>query len=215
MITTLITPTEVIAKGKFDQNFDPNLIEPFISLAEYRYLSARESFIGKDFYEALKSDVIPYADYSVATTYNSGDTVIYEGKYYSCLINGTFSILPGSSTHWGQVAKFTTPDNQMLWELYLQEYIAIAVQHSSTYKNAFRSTSKGIMRNESEFSKPAEYGAVKALKDELMSDLMVLQDGMLSFLVANADKYPAFNNLPCPDKAQTKMGLYLKNKNAA
>lgn len=214
MSSTLITPSEVIDKGRFDQNFDPNLIEPFISIAEYRYLASHESHFGKALYEALLQDIILHSEYSSSVIYNIGDVVVFDGKYFVCITNGITGQPPIASLNWQPTSKFNNSNNQVLWSLYLQEFIALAVQHGSTYKNAFRTTSKGIMRNEGEYSKPAEYSEVKALKDELMADLDVLREKMMTFLQENKSNYPAFKSSNCSEsiKQHSGIGLYLKEK---
>ena len=157
MINVLITPVEVIEKGAFDRNMDPLLIEPFIQLAEYRHLASHNSFFGMELYKLLLQDGVSYANYRSTSIYAVDAVVIYGGKYYKCTVAGTTGILPTVSANWVPVSKFANPEYQKLWDLHLWKYIAFAVQHNSTFKNSYRSTSKGVMRNEGETSKPAAF----------------------------------------------------------
>ena len=212
----LITPIEVIKKGSFDHNFDPNLVCPHISKVEFRFLEDEQSCFGKAFFDFIVGKLVEYTDYDSTVTYAINTVVIYDGKYYKCKANGTIGFPPSNATKWDPVTKFTDADIQKLWDDHLWEYLALAVQHASTFKNAYRTTSKGIMRNETDNSKPAEFSGVKSLKDELMADVELLGRKMDAFLRANKDKYPLYKgNATCGNECEKKpssIGLYLKSK---
>lgn len=216
-IKTLISPNEVIRKAHVDHNFDPNLICSHITKAEYRFLEDDKGCFGSDFYAALLADAVDFVDYDSTVTYAINTIVIYDGKYYKCLANGTINIVPTNTGSWVKVNKFATAAYQTLWEDFLWEYLSIAVQHTSTFKSAYRSTNQGIMRNETQSSKPAEFAGVKALKDELLDDVRVLEARMDKFLRANATDYPLYKgNLEscgdnsCKKSSSSSIGLYLK-----
>lgn len=214
----LITPTEVIAKGHFDHNFDPKLVCSHISKAEFRFLEDEDSCFGPGFYEEIKSHLVSFVDYDSTISYSINQVVIYDGNYYKCKANGTVGFEPTDLIKWDLVSKFDNSDIQQLWDNHLWEYLALAVQHTSTFKNAYRTTSKGVMRNESDFAKPAEFSGVKALKDELMSDVDVLFKKMDSFLRKNKAKYPLYKgNMGCAVECNVSntgsdIGLFLKSK---
>jgi hypothetical protein len=213
---TLITPIEVIAKANVDHNFDTKIVCSHIANVEFRYLSSPKGCFGDDFYNALVADVVDYIDYDSTVTYALDDIVIYGGAYYKCLANGTIGFEPTNIAKWVKVSKFTNSDYQELWDNHLWDFMAIATQHASTFGNAYRSTSKGIMRNDSDNSKPAEYAGVKALKDELMSTIMLVQERMDIYLKNNKDKFPLYKcNSECApsgNKQSGTIGLYLKSK---
>lgn len=208
----LISPTEVIARGQFDQNMDPNLLKPYTALAEYRHLAAVNTFFGKEFYDALLADLVIYTEYDSTVTYALNAIVIYDGQYYKCTVNNTEGVEPTDTANWVAASKFTTTEYQTLWEEHLWQYLALAVQHASTFRNAYRSTSSGVVRNERDFSKPAEYSGVKAVKDELMADIEILREKMDDFLRTQKDDYPLYLGNKCGNtqKPANSIGLYLK-----
>lgn len=212
---TLITPLEVIKNAYFDHNFDPNLVCSHIPNVEYRYLQSDKGCFGLLFYKDLLSKLVDFVNYDSTVTYAINTVVIYDSKFYKCLANGTQGFAPTDATKWLKVSKFTSVDYQELWDEYLCKYLAVATQHASTFTNSYRSTSKGVMRNESDNSKPAEYSGVKALKDELMANVMLLQERMETYLKDNKDKFPLYKgNSDCNScstpKRNTSLGLYLK-----
>jgi|GEM_PF-5475840 len=214
-MTEISTPIEVITGGAFDKNFDPNLIAPFIKNAEYRHLASEESFFGESFYDALLADLRDFVVYKSDVEFDEDDVVLYNGIYYKCLVDGTTGVSPADVSKWEVISKFQTAKYQTLWNNHMQEFISFAVQHASTFKNAYRSTSKGIMRNEDASSKPAEYAGVKGLKDEIMAELMIVRERMDKFLRKYKTDYPLYKgNTTCTtSETKTTIGLYLKKTN--
>lgn len=212
-MNAIITPIEVIAKAGYEKNFDPNIVKNYIHNAEYRHLAKEDSFFGASFYQALVDDLIVFSVWKSDIIYNENDCVLYGSFYFKCLVNNTTGATPADTNNWQPTNKFQTPKYQELWDYALHEFLALVVRHSSTFKNAYRETSKGVMRNEDQSSKPAEFAGVKMLKDELMADLNIVRDRMDKFLRKNANTYPLYKgNSICSREINrsNSFGLYIK-----
>jgi hypothetical protein len=189
--STLISPTEVIAKGHFGHNYDSLLLCSHIVIAEEKFLRSADACFGDKLYLQLLADTVSYTDFDATVSYAVGHCVIYEGRLYRCVVAAAGS-LPSDAAYWAGTYKFATPLFQLLWDSYLWQYLALGVQHASTFKSAYRSSSKGIVRLEAEHVRAAEYAGIKALKEELLDNMGVLKAAMHRFLAAHQSAFPSY-----------------------
>lgn len=213
---TLIAPVEVLAKAHVDDNMDPKGFCTHIDIAEAK-LSDNDGCFGTESYDALVADLIPFVDYESTVVYALDDVVIYNGKYYKNILVSAAGTLPTVTATWQVVSKFTTADNQTLWDKHLWKILALMVQHTSTFTNSIRTTSAGEMKNNTNNSVGADFKDVKAKKDELMDNIRVLEKSMDAYLVKNKDKYPLYGGNKCAEAKCDKrpsLGVYLlRSKN--
>ena len=214
MSRTLISPVEVVAKGHFEHNYDSKILCSHISIAEEKFLRSEDSCFGEKMYQQLLNDMVLYQDYDLGVHYSVGDNVIFDGVLYTNILS-SIGILPVDSSAWSVLNKFETPIHQILWDEYLWHYLALAVQHTATFKTAYRSSSKGIVRLEADFVKAAEYAGVKALKEELLDNMVVLKSAMHRFLIENKAYFPScLGNISCTSKhssiSNAGIGLFVR-----
>lgn len=212
MARYLITPVEVIAKAHVDNNMDPKVFTSHIQIAICK-LGDVDGCLGHDYVASLFADARDFVDYETAAIYSAGDVVVYGGKYYTAINNGTTGIIPTNTGSWTLVDKFQTPANQLLWDTFLWQILALMVQHTSLFTNSIRTTSQGEMKNNTGNSAGADFKDVKAKKDEIADNIRVLEKAMLVYMQQHKDEYPLWAASRCNDTKCDKrpsMGVFLK-----
>ncbi len=208
----LITPVEVIAKAHVDHNMDPKVFCSHIVVAETK-LSDADAAFGTELYDEIVADLISFTDYDSTSVYDTDDKVLFQGKYFKALADGTTNILPTVGASWAVVDKFTTAKYQTLWDKHLWMILALMVQHTSTFTNSVRTTAQGEVVNSTNNSEGASFNSVKAKKEELSDNIRILEKGMDAFLIKNKTDYPLYKgNKDCGAKRDSRpsLGVYLK-----
>ena len=123
-MTTLLTRQEVIDYAEYRDTFPPTAIKLISEVEEWEF----NNKLGYDFYQQMIADL---TDLSIATkyttgTYNLGQIVIYNQKYYTPTKNAVTS-QPPTIADWKEAQKFASECFNSLWCNYLARYLSLAV----------------------------------------------------------------------------------------
>lgn len=103
--------------------------------------------LGLDFYDFLKSCLNPMDNdvcYEADTTYNEGDVVNYEGKFYTATKDGVLNRLPVDSRCWKPTSMFSKRCLDILWCNFMGEYISWQIVYDRL-PFMYRSMDKGVL----------------------------------------------------------------------
>jgi hypothetical protein len=120
----LITRQEVIDYAEYRDAFPTTAVKLIAEVERWEF----EKRLGWDFYEAMLADL---TDTSTAVkyvpgTYDTGDIVIYNQKYYTCL-RGNVTSQPPTLLDWKETEKFKSDCYNSIWCNYIARYLALCV----------------------------------------------------------------------------------------
>lgn len=158
---SLLTPREVIFWSKVDANF------PTCDLQNIFLILAKEfkDCLGKAFYDFLIENLADYTDaehWDSDKDYVTGDTVVYEGVYYTAIENTNES--PPMSSCWELAPKFTKDCLNDLWcNGFLAYYLSMLVVRDSIIPTTLNLGASGVVKRFGDKFETADYKEVSSL----------------------------------------------------
>jgi len=146
--------------------------------------------LGKDFYDALRADVIDYSAvpyWLEGQAYDTGDVVNYEDQVFASKIDSNTSE-PTVTSDWELASKFTTAANQELWDTVLCRYLAVAVLKNSIPGIATPASANGVVKVDGSTFEPAPETSVKRLQEWLEGQYRIARKNLDDFLQENSDE---------------------------
>jgi len=135
------------------------------------------AFLGRDFYEAMKLDLVDITGkvaWNPSTTYAVDDIVDYFGFLLKSLV-GSNTLNPcedAEGTSWQVLEKFQSECNQGIWENGMREYLACSIMASTLDHTTFPAGARGVTEwlDDAANSRSASQGILSARKQKLISD---------------------------------------------
>lgn len=155
---------EVINEAPAGHNFDPRLLDPFIFDASEELRN--DSCFGNDFYLDILAKMRTCVQFDACEQYDIGAVVVYGSKCYEAIAVPPVGDLPTNVLNWQPISKFSDADIQELYDCYLRPYLVFAVLHYAIPSIAYRASTMGVMRNNTEYSESAEDKGVYNLKTD-------------------------------------------------
>jgi hypothetical protein len=178
-LPTLITIKEVELLSGIDGKL-PTCGNSDIYQVEQR---ERRRCIGNDFYDALVADLANYSaatQYEAGTEYVDGDTVIYNGLYYTATTTTTNA--PSNHQDWTYADKFNEADYNTFWGGFLGPYLAVNVLAWVMPFAATKVASQGVVRNFGENFQSASASDMKRLQAALNARIVTVNENMREYL---------------------------------
>lgn len=173
-ITTLISPGEVIRWSPESSKFPPSIVAPHILRKEQ---TLARSFLGLDFYDAIKADKVDISGKTAwvpGTSYPTGAIVDYFGLVLKSLAdaNTTNPCEDTDGTKWEEVRKFTSDCFENIWLQGLRDYLAYTVMAAALDHSTFPASGKGVAEwvDDASGSRSASYQVFVSRKNKLLAD---------------------------------------------
>ncbi|HLS53262.1 MAG TPA: hypothetical protein VK031_04765 [Tissierellaceae bacterium] len=136
-----MTPRQVIELSPTKSTFSDRYIQN-IGIIERNVF--REHF-NYELYENLLDDLAYYLEdeFKLAKTYHEGDTVLYQGSYYTSLVDNN-NKLPTENT-WKIADKFNDPCYNELWCMGLNRFLAYNIILPAIRYSTYQAGAKGVV----------------------------------------------------------------------
>lgn len=151
--------------------------------------------IGEDYYNLMLRDARRFETATIwnkATTYNSGDYVIYQGQILTSNQSLNVNSEPVyGNTKWSEAVKFRKPAFNAIWDNYLASIIAFKIYKECIPFDTIKSDAKGLT-----VSAQDQSGAVTANKYDLdfiqkrtQNQIDLLVDGFKKYVIAQNELF--------------------------
>lgn len=192
-LPTLLNAAEVVSFGgsQIDNSFPTYKIKN-IHAVEFHAFS---NHLGEAFQESLHGDLVDYSgtlEYAIASTYNMGDVVAFEGLYYKSLTD-TNNSEAGTEPFWELAPKFTSDDNNVLWVNFLGKYLSYLVLDHQMSGDRVQHNGVGLITVQGQTFRPANDKEAEGKHSSLRKDIRIAFDNLIGYLKKNASKYPTFS----------------------
>jgi hypothetical protein len=197
------TPYDVQRNSTIGKDVSIDIICQFLGQIEEGIFN-NTSCLGWEFYEFLQNDLFVITPspvfFQANTPYLIGVYVQFAGEIYEVIDTTSGLETPINTNYFKRPSKFINPNNNNIWDNYLIKIIAINVQITSYLDGATPYTPLGLIKNETETTRPATSIEITHKTQNLKSFELGIIKNLESFLDRNKDLYKCSNSCKCREE---------------
>jgi hypothetical protein len=149
MMNRLLTPWEVVKYGPVQGNYPTEYLDAHLNRIEESLFD--NSYLGIEYYNSLVADLVDLSSavvYNMNDTYAENDLVVFDQMVFISLIDNNDDAIQDSedlNPSWGLPTKFTTPQNEVLWNKYLKYWLSFSAIHNTIRYTTYQAGAQGLM----------------------------------------------------------------------
>lgn len=207
---TLMTAREVIESSPVKETF------PDLYVCDQLSLRERETFrryLTMELYDQMLNDLVTYEGsepYSLSTTYQTGDIVIYEASYYVSLKDDNKKT-PDNISFWRKADKFNAECYNKLWCRGLKTFLAFRIILPALRYATYQAGAKGVvihMEHGETHEKTADHRAFEQYLRQIESDSEIMLSDIMDYMKnGDCSKFIGIFEDECINTDRHKIGL--------